>query len=317
MQEARQGWLSVVVFLAVIVTIIVGSILVMSSRPEPVSIVLNPPPPTDTPAPTATFTPITVYVTGAVRQPETLVTVPYGSRVQDVIEAAGGLLDNADLVRVNLAAIVRDGDQIHVAELIMSTDAPAATPTHVTTDAPTDMPTDAPTDAPTDSPTDAPTEEASIESSLVNLNTATQADLETLPRIGPALAERILAYRDEIGQFTSVDELNNVSGIGGATLDGLRPLVTLGDGDASALPDGVVRATVPPLATPSGGDTIALNSATQADLETLPGIGPAMAERIIAYRDEIGQFTTIDELDNVSGIGEATLERLRPLLRLD
>jgi competence protein ComEA len=313
MQEARQGWLSVVVFLAVIVTIIVGSILVMSSRPEPVSIVLNPPPPTDTPAPTATFTPITVYVTGAVRQPETLVTVPYGSRVQDVIEAAGGLLDNADLVRVNLAAIVRDGDQIHVAELTMSTDVPTDTPIN----APTNAPTDAPTNAPTDSPTDAPTEEASIESSLVNLNTATQADLETLPRIGPALAERILAYRDEIGQFTSVDELNNVSGIGGATLDGLRPLVTLGDGDASALPDGVVRATVPPLATPSGGDTIALNSATQADLETLPGIGPAMAERIIAYRDEIGQFTTIDELDNVSGIGEATLERLRPLLRLD
>jgi competence protein ComEA len=180
----------IIAFVVIALAIVGGTVLLLVSRPQPVTITINPPVPTATAAPTATPDPITVYITGAVGTPRTEITLPAGSRVRDAIEAAGGWLDDADLDRVNMALILRDGDQVHVPlvdELVT-----VATPNT---------------------------------SGLIRINTATSAELETLPGIGPALAERILTYRTENGPFTSLADLDNVSGIGPAMLEQLEGLI--------------------------------------------------------------------------------------------
>lgn len=75
--------------------------------------------------------------------------------------------------------------------------------------------------------------------------------------------------------------------------------------------------TPPPAAVSASPHRINLNTATQAELELLPGIGPAMAKRIMEYRASHGNFKTIDQLDNVKGIGPRTLTKLRPLVSVD
>jgi competence protein ComEA len=137
---------------------------------------------------------VVVSVVGLVARPG-LVTLPTGSRVADAVAAAGGLLADADPSTVNLAALVADGEQIAVG-------AAGA----------------------------APAGSASGSGSAagpVNLNTATIADLDGLPGIGPVLAERIVDHRTAQGRFTSVDELNDVPGIGPAIYAGLADLVTV------------------------------------------------------------------------------------------
>ncbi len=136
---------------------------------------------------------VVVHVVGQVGQPG-LVTLPVGARVADAIEAAGGAGVEADLSSVNLARIVTDGEQILVPR-----------------------------------PGEVPPEAASAPGSgSVDLNAASPATLETLPGIGPVLAQRIADWRTDHGRFTSVDELTEVSGIGPALLDGVRDLVTVG-----------------------------------------------------------------------------------------
>src|SRR5690554_5005995 len=97
--------LTIAAFVIIALAIIGGAILLLSTRPEPVRITINPPPPTATPPATGTPGPITVYVTGAVGKPESMITLPSGSRVQDAIDAAGGAAENANLEGVNLAGI--------------------------------------------------------------------------------------------------------------------------------------------------------------------------------------------------------------------
>ena len=182
-----------------ILVIIGGGAVFVLRRPAPVTITILPPEPTATSAPTLTPTasptpgPLQVYVTGAVANPETLVTVPYGSRVIDAIEAAGGFAEDADRERVNLAEVLRDGDQVHVYAL----SEPAVS-----------LPT----------PND---------SGIVYINVAAAEELEQLPRIGPALAQRIVEYREANGPFASLEDLTNVSGIGPATLEEIAPFVSL------------------------------------------------------------------------------------------
>jgi competence protein ComEA len=105
---------TIVAFIIVIVALVGGIAFLLTSRPQPVQIAINPPIPTSTPAPTSTFAPITVYVTGAVQKPNQTITLPYRSRVQDAITALGGTTDQADLEKVNLADYLHDGDQIDV-----------------------------------------------------------------------------------------------------------------------------------------------------------------------------------------------------------
>lgn len=135
----------------------------------------------------------------------------------------------------------------------------------------------------------------------LNINSASPAELDTLPGIGPAKASAIIEYRNAHGPFTDINQLDNVPGIGPATMSDLRPRVTIGD---SA---GAPQAT----SARASSDQVDINSANQSQLETLPGIGPAKAAAIIAYRDANGVFESCDELVNVSGIGPATLNSLR------
>ena len=145
--------------------------------------------------PTPTAVPVTVlkvYISGAVRNPD-VYAVNEGDRLADVIEAAGGTTEDADLTAVNLAVRVKDQDHWHIPRL----GEPAlATPA-----------------------------EGASAPGKINLNTASTDQLESLPGIGEVKAQSILRYREANGPFSSVDELLNVSGIGAATLDAIRDLV--------------------------------------------------------------------------------------------
>ncbi len=150
-------------------------------------------------APTAIPTPLRVYVSGAVAAPQVL-TLTAGSLVADALTAAGGPAPDANLNDINLAAPLVNHQQINVPS--RATPAPIATPKPQTTASETS-------------------------GTLININTATTAELELLPRIGPAMAQRILDYREVHGPFQTVEDLLNIAGIGPATLEQLRPHVTL------------------------------------------------------------------------------------------
>ena len=133
-----------------------------------------------------------VYVSGAVQAPGLYVLDP-SARVVDAIAAAGGFAAGADESAVNLARPVSDGEQLDV-PLVGAMAGPAAEPAG---------------------------------DGRVNLNTADAAQLDTLPRIGAAMAERIIEWRDANGRFTSVEDLLAVPGIGDKMLESLRDLVTV------------------------------------------------------------------------------------------
>ena len=184
---------SLAAFLILVTLIALSGALLLLSRPDSVDITILPPPPTATPAPTATPMPIVVYVTGEVAQRGTQHILPHGSRVSDAIAAAGGFTELANRKLVNLAGILRDGDQVHVPSV--ETSQPQA-----------DLPTPS-------------------GGSLVNVNTATLEELVALPNIGPVTAQRIIDYREQAGPFSELADLDDVSGIGPATLEKLEELI--------------------------------------------------------------------------------------------
>jgi competence protein ComEA len=150
-----------------------------------------------TPGPSGTIAPagsvIYVHVAGAVRRPG-LYELPAGVRAADAIDAAGGARTRADLDAINLAEVLVDGMKLDVPERGETAPTPSS---------------------------------SAAASSLVDLNTADQTLLETIPGIGPVTATAILQHRDEIGGFEAVEELLDVDGIGPATLESLRPYVTI------------------------------------------------------------------------------------------
>ncbi|MCD4534485.1 helix-hairpin-helix domain-containing protein [Nocardioides sp. cx-169] len=158
--------------------------------PEP-----SPASPAATVAPAA---PLTVDVAGKVRRPGIQV-LDAGARVVDAIEAAGGARPGVNLTSLNLARPLVDGEQVLVGSAAPSGGSAS-------------LPAPAPGGA-------APP--------LVSLNAADQAELETLPEVGPVTAQAILAWRDEHGGFSSVEELLEVDGIGDATLARIAPYVTI------------------------------------------------------------------------------------------
>lgn len=149
---------------------------------------------------------ITVYAGGAVATPG-LYTLPVHSRVATLIEHAG-LLTNADQTALQMAAELHDGQQVTVPER-KATAASVVPASEVT-------------------PSTAPATPTSTSTGPVNVNIATLEQLETLPGIGPALAQRIIDYRNEHGSFGSLDELANVKGISTRLVDELRDLATAG-----------------------------------------------------------------------------------------
>lgn len=157
---------------------------------------------------------VVVHVIGAVSSPG-LVTLPAGSRVSDAVERAGGATGPADLTRVNLARVVADGERLWV-PAVGETEAPAAV--DGTGAAPT-----AGGAAP--APGAGAGSSGSSPETLVDLNTADRTTLETLPGIGPSLADRIIAWRDAHGRFRAVEDLLDVSGIGDGRFADLRDRV--------------------------------------------------------------------------------------------
>ena len=158
------------------------------------------PPAVAAPAGSATeVTEVTVDVAGKVRRPG-IAVLPAGSRVVDALEAAGGARRGIDLTSLNLARPLVDGEQVLVGL--------AAVPGAAV-------------------PGAAAAPDGTDPGAIVNINTADQAMLETLPGVGPVTAQAIMGWRTEHGGFTAVDELLEVDGIGDATLEQLIPHVTI------------------------------------------------------------------------------------------
>jgi competence protein ComEA len=136
-----------------------------------------------------------VHVAGAVKHPG-VVEMPVGARVGDAIDAAGGALLGADLDLLNLAALLTDGAQVLVPRRGQRATVVAPAP-------------------------------GMTQSALIDLNLAEQSLLETVPGIGPVKAAAIVQYRTESGPFASLDELLEVAGIGPATLEAIRPYLSV------------------------------------------------------------------------------------------
>lgn len=188
------------VVLLLVVLVAAASLWYVRSLPATVAIeaiatVAPPPDPV-----VASPSPIVVHVTGRVAEPG-VYQLSAGARLVDAVAAAGGSLPGADLDALNLAAPAVDGTQVHVPK---RGEVPAASAAGPVVGAGAIDP-----------------------SGRVNVNTASVAELDTLPGIGPALAQRIIDFRTANGPFASVDDLDAVSGIGPATLEELRPLVTV------------------------------------------------------------------------------------------
>lgn len=177
---------------------------------------------------------VRVHVAGAVNNPG-VYTLPAQGRAVDAIAAASGAAVDADLDRVNLAGALSDGVQIYVPHR-GETAAPAQIqPNGGTANAgqgnaangAAQNGTSQGGTQPQPARTLTPAGSAQKGSTPVNINTATAEELQTLPRIGPAMAQRIIAWREAHGGFRSVDELDAVPGIGPSMLENLRPLVTV------------------------------------------------------------------------------------------
>ena len=146
---------------------------------------------------------VTVDVKGAVKKPG-VYQLQSNSRVHDALEKAGGLTDEADLKSVNQAQKLSDESVVYVAKVGENA-----------------------VDVTTSAPASATSGTGQAKSALVNLNTATEADFQTISGIGQKRAQDIIAYREANGRFKSVDDLKNVSGIGAKTLEKLKEYVTV------------------------------------------------------------------------------------------
>lgn len=178
--------------------ILAGALLFVMRAPTGEPVALEPAP---------TERPIAVHIVGAVPRPG-LYEFPEGARIQDAIDAAGGLLAEADESSLNLAALLEDGQQLNI-------------PFREGAELPSTLPT-------AGSPGESfPTPSSGGSEDLVNINTATLDELDALPGIGPTTAQKIIDYRDENGPFNQIEDIMNVSGIGPTTFENIQDLITV------------------------------------------------------------------------------------------
>ena len=171
-----------------ILAIIVIYIAAMIPRGEP--LVLSQP---------STQSPMNVYVTGAVKNPG-VYTLSRESRANDAITAAGGFSEDADESIINLAAKVRDGEKIFVPSIMDKDD---------------------------NDNSGSYEHDLTSNQGIININVATQEELEVLPGIGPSRAREIINYREENGDFQQIEEIQNVPGIGAGIFDQLKDFITI------------------------------------------------------------------------------------------
>ena len=184
-----------ILFFVCVLAAALGLALFEGRQRDAVPLALTPsvsPAPTRT-EPTPTPGLLRVYVSGAVQHPDVYL-LPPGSIVKDALLAAGGAITEADLININLAHAVADGEQVHVPRT-------------------------------GESPVRLPSVEL-LSQAKVNINTADQAALEALPGIGPELAQRILDYRQVHGPFAQIEDLLDVPGIGAGILEKIREEIT-------------------------------------------------------------------------------------------
>ncbi len=255
MHEARTRWTLVGVILLVFLGTGVG--LLASRRNALAPIVITPPSPTATPSPLVVNTPppseaatmpaveppapkpalepkYYVHVAGAVKRPSLYLLSP-GSRVMQAIKAAGGPTAKADLDSVNLAEKVKDGEKVYVPVKVAA--APMLAPPgndlghqSVVPDAAPPAPASALPKAAKSTKTAAAGKPAKLSSpsqGQVNINTASAEQLQRLPGIGPAMAARIIAYRQQSGGFKQLEDLQEVGGIGPKKYAKMAPLIKL------------------------------------------------------------------------------------------
>jgi len=150
---------------------------------------------------------IAVHVKGQVKNPG-IVYLEEGKRVNDVLEAAGGVLETADLDAINLAAYVQDGQEIYVpakGEIAKLAENAFSSPSQVQNPMPSNKTNSA--------------------NKKININTASAKELEELPGIGAAIAQRIVDYRNQNGPFSDIEEIQNVSGIGSSRFNQIKDLI--------------------------------------------------------------------------------------------
>jgi competence protein ComEA len=195
--QVRWHWASALAG-ALIAAILLGAATFLWRRPVPPPIAIHAPPTPVIPTaePTATAAPLVVFVSGAVQTPG-VYELPPGARVVDLLARAGGFTPDANVVAVNQAMPLRDGDQLHVPTLAEEPATPQAGLTNPTS--------------------------PGGSGGLININTATAEELQQLPGIGPSRAEDIIANRP----YETVDDLDRVPGIGAGTIENVRPYVVV------------------------------------------------------------------------------------------
>jgi competence protein ComEA len=185
------------IFLAVIIVIIIcTSGVVFWTKQKPAAIITPPPSPVDQKKELVKPKEVVVYVSGAVKQPG-VVKLPSGSRVIDALNLLGGPLPAADLNGVNLAALLVDGQQIHIPN-----QGDGGSGSVVTAGSKTP-------------------------GGKVNINNADAAALDLLPGVGPAMAQKIIDYRKSNGPFRMLEDIKNVPGIGESKYQNLKDKITL------------------------------------------------------------------------------------------
>lgn len=153
---------------------------------------------------------VIIHITGSVKNPG-IVKLKYGSRIEDAIEAAGGLTENADITNVNLAYVLDDGVKIRIPSI---TDEKNGDEQILEEESGENIIEE------TNMTLGASTKE-------VNINKATETELQSLPGIGASLASRIIEYRNQNGKFSKIEDIKNVNGIGDSKYDNIKDFITV------------------------------------------------------------------------------------------
>jgi competence protein ComEA len=199
--DSRAGQSRAFVIVCSLLALVVGGLIGYFTPRGPASaaIVVSTPRCTNTPEPTPLR--LRVHVSGAVSEPD-VYELPEGSIVRDAIEAAGGAAEDADVDRINLALEVADQQQIYV-PCVGEASPPAQ-------------------------PSTGGVAGGAGGAGLININTASLQELDTLPGIGPVTAQRIADYREAHGPFERIEDIQNVSGIGPSRFEAIREQITVG-----------------------------------------------------------------------------------------